>query len=161
MLLHQWGATRPPAVEDGAMLWKSAALGEHGGFGCSGLSPGRGGGQLGEARVYLPTGSFAPLPTPPQNEACVAVPRLGEGWEGGPPRLPGPRRPLPSPQAAPGRGGWLWSSGMGVSGLFWVWPEITHRVTPPRSIYIQETSASIDYVKKEIKKKKKNHPSQK
>ena len=72
------------------MLWKSAALGERGGFGCSGLSPGREGGQLGEGRVYLPTGSFAPLPTPPQNEACVAVPRLGEGWGRGPPGCPAP-----------------------------------------------------------------------
>lgn len=53
-------------------------LGEHGGFGYSRLPPGRGGGQLGEGRLYLSTGSFAPLPTPPQNEACVVVPWLGE-----------------------------------------------------------------------------------
>lgn len=78
-------------MQDGAIVWKSAALGEHGGFGYSRLSPGRGGGQLGEGRVYLSTGSFAPLPTPPQNEACGVVPWPGECLGRGTSRLPGPR----------------------------------------------------------------------
>ena len=80
MLFHR-GATWPPAVEDPALLWKSAALGEHGGFGYTRLFPGCGGGQLGEGRVYLSTGSFA---------KHVLFPGWGSVWVEGPPRLPTP-----------------------------------------------------------------------
>ena len=112
---------------------ESAAWGEHGGFGYSRLSPGRRGGQLGEGRVYLSTGSFA--------KHVLLFPGWGSVWVGGPPRLPGPTQwPL-------GRSGWLWSSVMGVSGLFWVWPEVTHTVYNPSPQYLHTGDLSLHWLR--------------
>lgn len=58
MLFHQMRVPVASAVEDPCTAVESAALGEHGGFGYSRLFPGCGGGQLGEGRVYLSTGSL-------------------------------------------------------------------------------------------------------
>ena len=84
-------------------------------------------------------------PTPERGMCCCSP--AGGGLGKGTPRLPGPWRPLPSPRAAPGRGGWLWSSGMGVSGLFWVWPEITHTPSNCSPQYLHTGDLSLHWLR--------------